>query len=102
MARAESRSSNGSQFFIVTNNEDQSDGLAIQYYPEKIIEAYKKGGAPQLDGDYTVFGQVTEGMDVVDKIASGEVKVSETSEEKSTPVDPVKVTEIKVLQEPKK
>ena len=101
MARAESRSSNGSQFFIVTNNEDQSDGLAIQYYPEKIIEAYKKGGAPQLDGEYTVFGQVTEGMDVVDKIASGEVK-DNGSGEKSTPTEPVKVTEVKVLQEPKK
>lgn len=101
MARSESRSSNGSQFFIVTNNEDQSDGLAIQYYPEKIIEAYKKGGAPSLDGEYTVFGQVIEGMDVVDKIAGGEVKDS-GSGEKSTPVDPVKVTEVKVLQEPKK
>ncbi|MBO0450708.1 peptidylprolyl isomerase [Candidatus Enterococcus murrayae] len=101
MARSESRSSNGSQFFIVTNKEDVSDGLAIQYYPEKIIEQYKKGGAPQLDGEYTVFGQVTEGMDVVDKIAGGEVKDS-GSGEKSTPVEPVKVNEVKVLQEPKK
>ncbi|MDT2599703.1 peptidylprolyl isomerase [Enterococcus hulanensis] len=101
MARSESRSSNGSQFFIVTNKDDVSDGLAIQYYPEKIIEQYKKGGTPQLDGEYTVFGQVTEGMDVVDKIAGAEVKDS-GSGEKSTPVDPVKVTEVKVLQEPKK
>lgn len=100
MARAESRSSNGSQFFIVTNKEDVSDGLAIQYYPKKIIEAYKKGGAPQLDGEYTVFGQVTEGMDVVDKIADGEVKDG-GSGEKSTPTNPVKVSEVNVLQEPK-
>ena len=100
MARAESRSSNGSQFFIVTNKEDVSDGLAIQYYPEKIIDAYKKGGAPQLDGEYTVFGQVTEGMDVVDKIADGEVRDG-GSGEKSTPTNPVKVSEVKVLQEPK-
>lgn len=102
MARSESRSSNGSQFFIVTNSEDVSDGLAIQYYPEKIIEQYKKGGTPQLDGEYTVFGQVTEGMDVVDKIAGAEVKDNSSGTEKSTPVDPVKVTEVKVLQEPKK
>lgn len=101
MARGESRSSNGSQFFIVTNKEDQSDGLAIQYYPEKIIEQYKKGGAPKLDGEYTVFGQVIEGMDTVDKIASGEVKDG-GSGEKSAPVEPAKVTEVKVLQEPKK
>ncbi|MDT2673654.1 peptidylprolyl isomerase [Enterococcus dongliensis] len=101
MARAASRSSNGSQFFIVTNNKDVSDGLPIQYYPEKIIERYKNGGAPQLDGEYTVFGQVTEGMDVVDQIAAGEVK-DNGSDEESTPTDPVKVTEIKILQEPKK
>jgi peptidyl-prolyl cis-trans isomerase A (cyclophilin A) len=101
MARGESRSSNGSQFFIVTNKEDQSDWLAIQYYPEKIIEQYKKGGAPKLDGEYTVFGQVIEGIDTVDKIASGEVKDGGSGEE-STPVEPAKVTEVKVLQEPKK
>ncbi|MDT2760311.1 peptidylprolyl isomerase [Enterococcus xiangfangensis] len=101
MARSSSRSSNGSQFFIVTNKDDVSDGLPIQYYPEKIIERYKDGGAPNLDGEYTVFGQVTEGLDIVDQIASGEVK-DNGSGEKSTPTDPVKVTEIKVLQEPKK
>ena len=28
------------------------------------------GGTPHLDGDYTVFGEVTEGLDVVDKIAA--------------------------------
>ena len=28
------------------------------------------GGAPYLDGDYTVFGHVTAGMDVVDRIAA--------------------------------
>ena len=40
-------------------------------------------------------------MDTVDKIASGEVKDG-GSGEKSTPVEPAKVTEVKVLQEPKK
>ena len=35
------------------------------------IEAYSTvGGAPHLDGDYTVFGRVVEGLDVIDKIAS--------------------------------
>ena len=35
------------------------------------IDAYTTiGGAPHLDGGYTVFGQVVEGLDVVDKIAN--------------------------------
>lgn len=37
-------------------------------------EIYKTvGGAPHLDGNYTVFGEVTEGLDVIDKIAEEKV-----------------------------
>lgn len=40
-------------------------------YPQEVIEAYAtEGGTPHLDGAYTVFGQVIEGLDVIDKIAA--------------------------------
>lgn len=94
---------NGSQFFIVQNKDDVStrSGLLKDEYPEPIIEKYKEGGAPYLDYTYeasasnhTVFGQVFEGMDVVDKIAAVEV-------DGEKPKTDVTIIEIKILQEPK-
>lgn len=61
---------NGSQFFINQNSTDQSSNLSSSTTPSAIIKAYAKGGNPSLDGDYTVFGQVISGMDIVDSIAS--------------------------------
>ena len=46
---------------------------SVGYYkiPEFKREAYRTiGGTPRLDGNYTVFGEVVEGMEVIDKIAS--------------------------------
>lgn len=98
MANTGQVDSQGSQFFIVQNTQDASKNLAIQFTPEKIIEAYKNGGTPHLDGKHTVFGQVIEGMDVVDKIATAE---KEQTAEQSTPVNPVKIEKINILQEAK-
>lgn len=95
MARAQDPSSNGSQFFIVQNADDVHDGLLKDDYPQAIIDAYKKGGSPNLDGEYTVFGQVIEGMDVVDKIANVETDSSDK------PTEDVKIEKINILQEAK-
>ena len=69
--------SSGSQFYIVQNGpvpQQQLDQImqakALQYTPEERDYYLKVGGVPFLDGDYSVFGQVVEGLDVVDKIAN--------------------------------
>lgn len=47
-------------------------GLGFKFTAEQREIYTTVGGYPSLDGDYTVFGEVIEGMDVVDKIAAME------------------------------
>ncbi|MBR2785951.1 MAG: peptidylprolyl isomerase [Clostridia bacterium] len=71
---------NGSQFFIEQASYDENvENLLSQYgYPENLLEAYKiYGGSMSLFFVHTVFGQVIEGMEVVDKIAETETDAND-------------------------
>ena len=71
------RASSGSQFYIVQGQplaEAELDYLStrtgVQYTPEQKEIYTTVGGTPFLDMQYTVFGEVVEGLDVIDKIAA--------------------------------
>jgi cyclophilin family peptidyl-prolyl cis-trans isomerase len=76
------RRSSSSQFYIVQgriyNDSEIVAAEARSGYeiPEEHKEVYRTiGGIPYLDSGYTVFGEVVEGMDVVDKIAAVETAI---------------------------
>ncbi len=70
--------SSGSQFYIVQGqvlSKNQLDAFVSMGrhapFTSEQIEVYTTiGGSPHLDGEYTVFGEVVEGFDVIDRIAA--------------------------------
>ncbi|MCR4848864.1 MAG: peptidylprolyl isomerase [Bacteroidales bacterium] len=94
------KASSGSQFYIVQGQV--YDDKTLDIYEERLgkvfnatqRQAYKTvGGTPHLDGDYTVFGEVTEGIDIVDKIARVKTGYMDV------PVEPVIIESITIEKE---
>ena len=88
---------NGSQFFIVQAQSvddvlvTQMEELSDEGFPKEVADTYKKiGGTPWLDFRHTVFGQVFEGLDVLDKIADAEVNMSDK------PIKDIVINEIEI------
>ncbi len=69
------RASSGSQFYIVQGREQTDKTLRgfdqrLNYSGPQKETYYNVGGTPMLDGQYTVFGEVIDGLDIIDKIAA--------------------------------
>ncbi len=69
--------SSGSQFYIVHGTAQTAAALnrmaqqkGIAYNEAQIAKYTEVGGTPALDNDYTVYGEVIKGLEVIDKIAA--------------------------------
>lgn len=91
------------QFYIVTGKKytpEELDNIGKRTgrtYTAEQKEIYKTlGGTPHLDGNYTVFGEVLEGMDIVEKIAA------EPRDGNDRPKKDIRMNTVKVVKKKKK
>lgn len=92
------KASSGCQFYIAQGQVLTPAGIQMykqrmgMTFTEEQIAVYTTiGGTPHLDGEYTVFGEVVEGLDVLDKIAAVKTGYMDV------PVEPVTMT-IEILK----
>lgn len=73
---------------------DSATNNQVKLTPE-MIETYKTvGGTPHLDGQYTVFGEVTHGLDVVESIIQVE------TDKNDRPLNDVRILEVRIINDP--
>ncbi len=76
----------------VQDRLDEATGGQIKLTPE-LREAYQRfGGTPHLDGQYTVFGQVVEGLDVVNRIQWAETDAN------NRPLNDIRIIKTKIVE----
>ncbi|HKJ79405.1 MAG TPA: peptidylprolyl isomerase [Prolixibacteraceae bacterium] len=93
------RRSDGSQFYIVSGRryfDEELDEIEEQnnykFSPGQ-RRAYKTiGGAPHLDGTYTIFGEVVSGMEIVDKIEKVE------TDREWRPINNIRLKNVRILK----
>ena len=94
------RKSSACQFFVVAgykHNDQQLDALENEnrkFTPFQRAWYKVRGGYPFLDGDYTVFGEIVEGFDIIDLIT--QIPTSQEGATKDRPLQDVKMT-VRVL-----
>jgi cyclophilin family peptidyl-prolyl cis-trans isomerase len=96
--------SSASQFYIVqgrTFTDKQLDSIElVRLHGYKLPQAHRQvyktiGGTPQLDQNYTVFGEVVSGLDVVDKIAS---EPTSKGQDRDRPLKDVRIIKAKLIK----
>ena len=93
------KKSSGSQFYIVQGKPmkmDQIESVAYRKgldYDAETIKIFKtQGGTPFLDQEYTVFGRVVKGLEVIDNIAGV------ATDGRDRPLKDVKIISVKVIK----
>lgn len=101
------KSSNGSQFMIIHGQplkgyqvKELSLKTKVDYTPEQIKLYEMYGGTPQYDNRYTVFGQIVEGLPVLEKIAQAKTYRSTDGTLPDRPIEDVRMI-VKVIDAPK-